>query len=862
MDYPINISRLGGSVSARNNFASPISAPPQATGLPVPLERVDFTLNDAVTSTWPKNVGPGGVIPKTSWLSGIPPSSETSLNVTSESKFNASPVNITAPGVTVSKFEIVESETTHFQGGAVFPLLSWGDETKTANTLSGWLDVRARKVLTSEDLDRISSDVKPLCDLIGGSLDKKKWNAETWRAFQMSSSCSPDLLKNLAEKIETGQGHASDVPLGLQVSLVDPAVDQATLAKLMRVRAFASEIVDTELPTLMAGERSKYLEVIHDRGYAAEQIKRSQDSKSILCAAGPNSLLNSTQLECLPPEVASRFSSDSRKRATSLSEAMPKLHLDDFFTQPKCDDQATQAALKFLEASGKDTQSPCPELGDKSMATFLKPVGGESRSQWLSRLHGKQIFNPLGRPWRELQADLNKLEAQGGAVGKLRRELEEKQSPALAPTLLMLKAPSLQEQAGQNSTMDNLMQVFWRATNPQLPFSDPLISSTLPQLQSTHKEQLSKDRELWTGVLQSGKTAIVAGLTDENYGGRISTLNLKTASDAPSDHLESGLGRLERDLGADSVSFKKIAEATKKGEYDLQKLHDLRFDPTSFAVKAPDSGGFTFGGLNFQVEPKSGNWVPEFVSATTVAYKVEVGPEQKPCLLRLPKGSRPQFDSNNQMSLQVFDRERFADVATRLRDYEVMDVRVPLTKRELVTTGGAFAVLEERGTSENAEKALQNGAPLTKKDAQGLLSQWLSGLAESDPTSRPFGVFYELGPDNYVIDKNGVSGSYVDVAIPFRTQRERSQFGFVAGGYGSAVNWVLADNRPLNDSQVQEAWQGHGLSEAQEQRRRTFLEAMKEMAQPSNAVWTTLPVDKRAQLRTDFIADLQRIGVQ
>ena len=747
--------------------------------------------------------------------------------------------------------------------------------TAPRGELADWLDARARPVFSAQTLDGVVQEVVPLLELVSQAPDPKSWNESTWNAFQLASSLSPQELTQAARSIEQADPCApSSMPLGLKLSLSDPHVNRDTLVRMMRLRAFASQIVEAELPSLLPSERKNYLQLVHDQGYANAQLARTCDPSSLLCGVQGPQLLDKQRLDLLSPGVAQKFGDKARSQAQSLEEAMPKLTLKDFFSEAPTDAQSQQKAETFLKLSGKDIDVSAPELGGKSMKQFLQRMPSENRSQWLSRLAGKQIFNSLGRNWQDLQADISSLEKQGAPGELLRNSLEGKQQPALAPALLVLNAPSIFQPAAEGATtqlaqsLDAMMQVFWRVTSPQLPFSDPLISKGQDQLRDTHQEQLSKDRALWMGVVHLKKTAILAGITDAKYSQRTSSLPTGSVFDSGSDDVNLALSRLERDLGPGSPAYQKIQAEVTSHPGDAQavnRLHALRFDPDTFSVPVPKGQTtFQFGPNRFSFQPQDGQFRPEIVSATTVAYKVDaqIGDQHQSGLLRLPKGARPQFDDQGHLKLEIFDAERFNEVSARLQDFAVMDKRVDMTTKSIFHSGTNCAVLEHRKTMLDAGQSLKEGARLSSRDVNGLMDQWLSGLAESDPDSRPFGVFYELGPDNYVMGDKGIQGSYVDVALAFRNERERSTFGFVAGGYGSAVNWIVADNQPLDEARTQEIWQGVGLQPDEESRRQLFIQALQERQKPDHPVWGSLPADKRDAVYQSFLADLEAIGLK
>ncbi|MBS2036342.1 hypothetical protein JST97_15235 [bacterium] len=737
----------------------------------------------------------------------------------------------------------------------------------TDNRLSSWLNTRARPVFSAQELDSAAAEFGSLVKLFQDKPDPQRWNQATWGAFQLASSQTPQQLMKTAEAIEKGQPLEATA---LQWSLADPQVDRQTLVGMLRVRSFASQIVEAELPTLLPSERKKYLQHIHDHGYAQQQVQRTQDPSSILCGGPGQELLSPQQLSCLPPQLAARFAPEARL-APDLNVAFPKLTLAEFFQgQPAQDHQARNQALEFLQASGKEVDRPSKELGGKSMRQFLQPEGRESRSEYVKRLEGKQVFNSLARPWSELQNDLTQLQAQGAEANSLESQLQAKQTPALAPTLLLLNAPSLYEQAARqdnqqvSQSIDGLMQVFFRATNPHLNFSDPLISQGLGQLKESHQEHLAKDRQLWTSVVNLQKTAVVAGLSDQKYELRTAFAPKLDLPQEENDEVTRALGRLQRDLGSDSRSYTNITEGIN---YQLSapdlvnQLHALRFNPKSFAVPMqPGQTHFTLGDQVFKVSPQDGQFVPEFVGATSICYRVENSAGES-SILRLPKGARPEFDENHRLQLKVHDRERFQEVSARMIDFEHMDTRVKLTDRSLLQSQQGYVVLENRAHRMDAGQSLQAGGKLRKQDAEALLDQWLAGQAEVDPVNRPFGVLYELGPDNYVLGKDGIEGSYVDVALAFRTERERSLYGFVNGGYGSASNWVVADNHPLSQEQIQSIWKGEGLSPAQSERRELFVQAMSERLKPDHPVWQTFPPEQRAPMQAAFREDLSKIGL-
>lgn len=749
------------------------------------------------------------------------------------------------------------------------PAVDLEEAPATRPGLSDWLNARARPVFSAESLDNIAGEIQPLVSLLSGAPDPQRWNPATWSCFQLASHLPKETLTEVAHSIESGKPTAFGVPLGLQLGLSDPQVDRDTLVRMIRLRSFASQIVEGELPTLSPGERDRYLEMVHDQGYALPQQARARETTTLLCSLGSPELLDPQQLALLPPALAERFSQEGRAPTSDFMRAFPRLSLGDFFGPEDAGDaRSREQALSFLHASGKQVDEPSAELGGQSMREFLRPQEGENREKFLQRLSGKQVANALARPWKELQADVVVLESRGADGEALKRELERRQTPALAPILLMLNAPSLLEQAragGEQASqaMDGLMQVFYRATNPHLGFEEPLIGLGQAQLQQTHQEQLAKDRLQWTSVVSLKKTPVLAGLSDGVYDQRTAGLPQRPM-DELEDHVETALGRLKRDLGEDSPAFAQIVSNLELANLDqdaVTLLHALRFDPTSFAVEVPEGQGqIRLGERNFSLATEGSKWVPEFVSATSVAFRVrsETGED---ALLRLPKGSRPTFAEDGQLKLEVFDRERYTEVAARLQDFQYLDARVDMTARELVEFEGGVAVLEDRSQVPDAGLALQQGGKLKGKDVDALVDQWLAGTAEIDAETRPYGVLYELGPDNYTLGQDGLQGSYVDVALPFRNQRERASFGFVTGGYGSAANWVVADNQPLSQQRVEQVWKGEQLSPAEADRRQLFVQAFQERLDPHHPVWKTLPTEHRARCFASFQEDVVKLGL-
>ena len=136
------------------------------------------------------------------------------------------------------------------------------------------------------------------------------------------------------------------------------------------------------------------------------------------------------------------------------------------------------------------------------------------------------------------------------------------------------------------------------------------------------------------------------------------------------------------------------------------------------------------------------------------------------------------------------------------------------------------------------------------------------GQALRDEATRPYGIFYELGPDNYVMVNGSIVASYIDVTLTYRNERERALFGFFNGGYGSAVNWIVADNTPLARERVREIWSGVGLDSAAEARRGMFVDALRERLDPHHPVWASLPETCRDEVRASLRRDAEAVGVQ
>jgi hypothetical protein len=766
--------------------------------------------------------------------------------------------------------------------------LSWDDgnfpslgreapSTKVAESdLSTWLKARSRPVFTTEALDQVVEEMKPLVKDLSGKPDPAKWNEPTWKAFQAASYLPSKELLTAAEAVETDGKKGGILSPLLAANLAQPGVNRETLASLMRVRAFASEIVKAELPSLLQQQRNPYLGMVHDTGYATGQLQRTRDPSSILCPTEQQGVLDSERLALLPDNVADRFSDQSRVAASfgdGAKQVFPKLNLGHFFTDESKDADSAQKALTFLEKSGKDVYAASSDLGGQSMQGFLQRVPGEERRDWLDRIGGKQVLNPLANEWKTLEREVGRLHDLGGDGKAMGKFLEDKQTAALAPALLVLNAPSLFGPAYRGASseieesMDGMMQVFWRATSPHLDFKDPLVSCGQSELAETHGEQIRKDRELWTNVVGLQKTRIVSGLRDDTYDDRMSSFLRKSGvMELPSDRLSEAVGRLERDLGPNNPVVQKTVADLNLEDGDPQlvtDLHALRFDPSVFTVDVPGKvESLKFGGQTFGFECKDGKLTPEFVGATTVAYRVQVGGQDgRSAILRLPKGATPRIDREGNLKMAVFDEERHGEVSARLRDFEVFDSRIRLTNRQVLKEKDHIAVLEERPRTENAAQSLKAGAALGKKDVDMLLDQWVAGLAERDASTHPKGVFYELGPDNYILEPDGLVGSYVDVSLPFRNERDRESFGFFKGGYGSAANWIVADNTPLKPERVSAVWKGEGLDGGAANRRQLFLNALGERLDDKHPMWQTLPQDKVAQTLASLRRDAEAIGL-
>lgn len=737
------------------------------------------------------------------------------------------------------------------------------------------LRARARPVLSAQHIDTVAKEaLLPLAALIGGGApDPARFNGPTWTAFQLASTLPQAARGALFAALASGAPMSKDVPPALVRALRATGVDIATLGQLMRAHDLVTEVVGAELPSLPLDERSRFCGVVHDAGYAREQLARTASPTALLCRSGGQgaALLDDARLALLHPNVRARFSPQERARHAGTDAAMPRLTLAELVRAGEKD------ALQFLASSGKDIGAKWSELGDQTPATFLKRRAGESERDHLARLASKQVLNPFARSWDALLADAQALGAAGGDTAMHLAFLHKKQEPAVAPALLFLAAPALFQRAAPE-TLDALMQVCFRVAHPAKPFSDPLIHQGVQQLKATLGEQLAKDRALARTVVHIETTRVLSGLRDDTYDARLGALLTDRGIPVDTSAVGNALARLVRDVGADNPRLHAALAAMDmtgpEGDV-VTKLHALRHDPSLFALAVP-TGTVKLGTLTVKLAGAPGDVVPELVGATTVGYRVTLASGVAPfgagesVLLRLPKGAQLELGPDGALSFAVHDAARLKDAATRLKDFEVMEQSVSVTARTAVDVSGVPVLLEKRARTGSAAERIAAGATLAPAQVGMLADQFVRGLLDVDET-RPFGVFYELGPDNYLLEdkksgsgaggKGALTGSYVDVAMLLRTERERGAFGFFQGGYSSAANWILGDNTPLSADAVQALWRSDTLTPAQAQMRSAFAHALVTRLDPSHPVYRGAPAEVRDRVIADLRLDARVLGL-
>ncbi len=737
------------------------------------------------------------------------------------------------------------------------------------------LAARARRVFTTDELNGAARDVLlPLMRLVESTPDARRFNAATWKAFLVAAALEPRALEALAAGLAARPPSLPDeLPHALVAALTAPGVDRDTLALLMRARALTRSVVAAELPSLTRDEVLALARTVHDEGYVKEQAARIASPTALLCgtSSGPE-LLDERRLALLGPGVGARFAAEARVAGAGTEAAMPRLTLRDLV------ERGPDAALTFLALSGKDVDAAWPELGGVSPRSFLARRAGERHDAWDARLASKQVLNPFARPYAALEDDARQLGVRGGDAVTERQLafLRAKQEPALAPALLLVCTPALFAGASGNGpapdhTLAALLQVCWRVSNPQLSFKDPLVSQGMTQLARTHGEQLQKDARLGKVVIHAETTRALSGLRDDTYDARLRTLLTERGIPVHSDYVAQALARLVRDVGADSEALQAaLATVDLKGpEHEATaKLHALRHDPALYPLAVTRGAPVTIGALRVTFAPGAGALLPEVVGATTVGYRATL---QAPLgklaagdsvLVRVPKGARLAQAPDGSVSIVKLDTRRLADTSARASDFEVLDQRVRVTPRAHVDVNGVALVVEKRSARASAAEQLAKGAQLSKHDVDTLADQYVRGLCDVDPTTRPFGVFYELGPDNYLMDQRGILGSYVDVAMMFRTERERAAFGFFQGGYSSAANWIVGSNVPMGPAEVHALWRDSTLDAGQEARRAMFAAALVARLDPRHASYRGVPVEVRDRVIDSLRRDARALGLE
>ena len=732
--------------------------------------------------------------------------------------------------------------------------------------LQGRLEARATRVITSAELDHVATTaLLPLAGMLQNTPSGRMWNEATWKAFQATAHLDSAAMGALVQALEKGP-MPRNLPPAVAAALGNPAVSRPTLAALLSTRAMTRDVLTAQLPNLQRDEAQSLAKVVHNEGYFRAQAARMTSPEALLCAphAAPGQLLDAARLQLLSAEVRQRFDAGTRANAAGTEAAFPRLTLADLMAG------GNREALQFLRLSGKDVGRPSTELGGQSMEQFLQRQPAETPEAYTSRLAGKQVFNALAMSYEDLEKDARALGAAGGAVDKHLAFLRQKQDPALAPALLLATTPALLAQAaGAQDKLGALMQVCWRVSNPDLPFNNPLVSQGVAQLRTTHAEQLAKDLNLAQVVVHAEKTRALSGLRDDTYDARLGPLLTQRGIPVSSDLVGQALSRLVRDAGADNPRMQAaLANVNLAGpeQQVVRELHALRHNPALYPVEVPRGTPLAVGGVKVSFPAGQGAVLPEVVGATTVGYRVKLETASPPLaqgesvLLRVPKGTR-LVTSGGVVHLEAEHAGRAKDASARMTDFSSMERRLPITARKAVQVDAFTVVFEKRPQALDAAGRLRAGEQLSMRDAGALADQYIRGLCDVEPKTRPFGVFYELGPDNYVMDKGALKGSYVDVAMQFRTERERGAYGFFQGGYASAANWIVGDNTPMPPERVKDLWHGTSLTPDQQARRNVFGDVLQQRLDPRHPVYQGVPSAVRDAVIQDLHRDARFLGL-
>lgn len=738
--------------------------------------------------------------------------------------------------------------------------------------------------------------------------DRQRWNPTTWGAYQKLTTLldSPKFARAYRSARSSGLdlGRALEVALRLHPvrasgitkpsQLLTQGANTETLGLLADARCFLQVAKEEILPSLTDHERRAFAQGLHTAYFESQLLRYgSADGRNVglLCPVGEaGSLLardaqghrvpEDQVLALLQPEARTRYLSrrDSATAGTKASQV--KLTMADFIpvgTNGAHDlDLGQRNLLQFLSWARKDLDQPSSELGGETIRQFVAPKAGEAPTSYVERLSSKQIFNGFLQDWDRLSEQAKGYGPDGEA--KQLGFLVDLQLGALTAALVPMRAPSVlgaMVSSGVGAPkvmeeMDRAQDSLWRVTNADRPFDDVHIArgfgrpDTNDGIGAVEKE---KSRALWVAIANTSKTRYLAGVADGTFEAQFGGVLGAQGRSLEQTGVSAFLERLFRDLGRDNPRLRselgKLDFGPKDKDQLLQSLHRLRFDPhlNGIDLSPGQSPTLRVGGveLAFSRLDDRGQPLPEFSQGTSSGFKVKVSSGSsrykvgEELLLRLPKGARYAL-VDGALVANVHEPARYQENCERINDHARAAASYGLDSAkgiESFAIGTDFTLERPIAGAVAAVDALAVGSKtprrMTQAHVDSIVDIYVKGLGEVDEAKgRKHGVLFELGLHNVAFTPAGdLQSKYLDVCLLYRNSRERLDYGFFSGGYGSAAQWIRGDATQLSKGEVHDVWSGKGLSSEQLTRRDHFLKALKQRMDPNHRCYRQMSPQQR-----------------
>lgn len=755
----------------------------------------------------------------------------------------------------------------------------------------------------------LAKTLQPLNELLGTDRpDRQRWNPPTWAAFQKLTALldSPKFARAYRSARTSGLDLARALEVALRLhsvrasgiskvsQLLGEGVNTETLGLLADARCFLQLAKEEILPSLTDHERRAFAQGLHTAYFESQLLRYgSTDGGDVglLCPVGEaGSLLardaqghrvpEDQVLALLHPDAKARYLArrDSTTAGTKASQV--KLTMADFV--PVGADGSPDLALgsrnllQFLTWARKDLDRPSSELGGQTIRQFVTPLPGEAPTTYVERLSSKQIFNGFLQDWDRLTEQAKGYGPDGEA--KQLGFLVDLQLGALAAALVPMRAPSVlgaMISSGVGApkvleAMDRAQDTLWRVINTDRPFEDVHIARGFGRpdandgIGAVEKE---KSRALWVAIANTSKTRYLAGVADGTFDAQFGEVLSAQGRSLEQTGVSAFLDRLFRDLGRDNPRLRSELGKLDFGQKDkdqlLQSLHRMRFDPrlNGIDLSPGQSPTIKVGGaeLTFARLDERGQPLPEFSQGTSSGFKVKVSSGSslyktgEELLLRLPKGARYSLE-NGALTANVHEPGRYQENCERINDHARAAESYGLASAkgiESFAVGTFFTLERPMVGAVTALDALSPGSKTPRKMTQAhvdsLVDLYVRGLGEVDEgKGRKHGVLFELGLHNVAFTRTGdLQSKYLDVCLLYRNTRERLDYGFFSGGYGSAAQWIRGDATQLSKAEVHDVWSGRGLNREQLTRRDQFLKALKQRTDSNHPCYRDMSSPQR-----------------